>query len=455
MMHNSIDQYFRETGKVELLTAEQEMCLSIQRNAGHLLETAHAEAIAQGSQGSENVALDAARANHVYALSNIQRLTTAVEQRQYAAPDFSRVICETWVLRTTWNQGTCSYIRSYVESVGWRTGVSAILFALVERLYLLPESYLQWLLNQWPPRGSLPPDEPCRKWLERADHRAALMENEADIMTTASQAQRQLVEANLRLVIHIAKGYRTSGLPLADLIQEGNLGLLRAVANFDYTLGYKFSTYATWWIKQAITRAVANQSRTIRLPAHVHLALARLAQERDRIIQESGAEPTIEELALEIDYLSLDEVSRIRQALLDGRSLDPMLAQSWARATKKTRQLLLIRQEVLSLESPLVIGDPDFALQEFVADEQAADPALSAEATLLSEGVRELLGNLDDRERAIIEMRFGLTDRQPRTLEQTGKHFAITRERVRQIEAKAFRKLRHCRWARRLHTEIC
>jgi len=261
-------------------------------------------------------------------------------------------------------------------------------------------------------------DDPVRMYLKEIGKVALLTAEEevelAKRMEAGDEAaKRKLVEANLRLVVSIAKRYVGRGMLFLDLIQEGNLGLIKAVEKFDYEKGFKFSTYATWWIRQAITRAIADQARTIRIPVHMVETINKLIRVSRQLLQELGREPTPEEIAKEMNI-----------------------------PEDKVREIIKIAQEPVSLETP--IGEEeDSHLGDFIPDEEALAPSEAAAFTLLKEQLMDVLDTLTDREEKVLRLRFGLDDGRARTLEEVGKVFDVTRERIRQIEAKALRKLRH------------
>ena len=265
---------------------------------------------------------------------------------------------------------------------------------------------------------NIPTDDPVRMYFKEIGKVPLLTaEEERDLAIRIEQgdeeAKKKLCESNLRLVVSIARRYLNRGLSFLDLIQEGNLGLIKAVEKFDYTKGYKFSTYATWWIRQAITRSIADQARTIRIPVHMVETINKLIRISRQLLQEYGREPTSEEIAKEMGI-----------------------------SVEKVREIKKISQDPVSLETP--IGEEeDSHLGDFIPDEDIPSPVDAAAYSMLQKQLREVLDTLSDREKKVLILRFGLDDGRPRTLEEVGREFNVTRERIRQIEAKALRKLRH------------
>jgi len=249
-----------------------------------------------------------------------------------------------------------------------------------------------------------------KEWALIAD-RARVTEDER-LRREGIAAKRILIEANLRLVVSIAKRYRNRGMAFLDLIQEGNLGLMRAVDKFDHTKGFKFSTYATWWIRQAITRAIADQARTIRIPVHMVDTINKVMRTQRQLLQDLGREPSVDEVAFRVEM-----------------------------TPERVREILRVSQETVSLEQPM--GEDDFSLSDLLEDPAAVAPSEAAARAMLNQAVSEALGELSERERKVVRLRFGLEDGEMRTLEEVGREFGVTRERIRQIESKTLAKLRH------------
>ena len=270
------------------------------------------------------------------------------------------------------------------------------------------------------------------------------------MIADGKKAQGLLAQSNLRLVVSVAKRYIGRGLNFQDLIQEGNVGLLRAVEKFDHTLGFKFSTYATWWIRQAISRAIAYQARTIRIPVHMVETINRQMRTERELQQElKGGEPTPEKIALEMGYLEPDVAEEVRQAWEDEQPITGDLKAILDQAVSKVQRIQRLSREPISLDMPVGAEENSF-LGDFIEDESIPAPVDSASRRLLQEQMSEILNDLPERERRVLSMRFGLEDGTSQTLEDVGKEFNITRERVRQIEARALRKLRHPLQSRKL-----
>ncbi|RJQ42033.1 MAG: sigma-70 family RNA polymerase sigma factor [Anaerolineaceae bacterium] len=356
------------------------------------------------------------------------------------------------MLRSRWNIDIPSYTRDYLNTY-WHqkyssedpiinellTGLIQEVYAIFLACYLLPENVAQALLeffneNQRVPRSNF--------FQNRFPEEAALKQTISEIHALSYEATQVLIRANLRLVVSVAKKYLGRGISLLDLIQEGNLGLLRAVSKFDPTLGYKFSTYATWWIRQSISRHIAEQARTIRIPVHLFESISKLLRIQRKLTQSLNRDPTFEELSLESEFMDKHDADHIKEALRTDQPINKSLMLKWKNASQKVQQIMKSAEEPISLEYP--VGDEDSSqLGDFIEDIDAIEPMDAAAREMLREQVQSALSALSERERQVLELRFGLLDGKDHTLEEVSNYFNVTRERIRQIEAKALRKLRH------------
>ncbi len=438
-----VRMYLKEIGRVDLINTDHEIWLAAQMQAAHHLAALRKRDHLKTHQPFTPPDLALELFDELE--TNWRRLHEDLRKHKHPALDLLLLMREAVELKRGWESETTSYLRRWLDNGRWGTDrewgkIAEQTFALFYILYLFPENIQHKLeegLNK--KKHDLPQKRTFRTWLPGNAELAA------DFLITtqrAEQARKALMSANLRLVVSVAKRYIGRGISFLDLIQEGNLGLLRAVEKFDPTKGFKFSTYATWWIRQAVSRAIADQARTIRLPVHMVETISKLTRAERHLTQELGREPTSEEVALEAEVLTPEETTALRSAYAAGQKPDAMLERQLRRAGTKVRRILRVAQEPMSLETP--VGQEESSLLgDFVEDETTPAPAEAASKQMLREQVRNAMSILTDREREVLEMRFGLKDGQDHTLEEVGQFFKVTRERIRQIEAKALRKLRH------------
>lgn len=426
-----IQLYLRDISRLGLLDADREF---------HLATCVQAEMLLKLYLNPEGgMDLSAIREDM---LSSWLQVRSDVKRLRVAIPDPQQVIHEAAFLCETPLEEQVSYVRSVLNDERWGTNKHWEAFAnnlwrFFSDAYLLPENITDQLEGLR--------DETLQDQLQQADLGAAAgraaLEQVRIVQENARLATKTLVEYNLRLVVSVAKRFTNRGISLMDLIQEGNMGLLRAIQKYDPARGFRFSTYATWWIRQSISRYIIENARTIRIPVHMVESISKLIRVQHSLVQSLGRDPTFAEMAVNSGFLSEEDVKAILELGGSRELADPGLLHRWEEATQKVEQILKTAEEPVSLESP--VGDEDNStLGDYIEDEDALEPIDQVLRSSLKEIVRSSLNFLSEKERQVLEMRFGLSDGISHSLEDISQLFGVTRERIRQIEASALRKLR-------------
>ena len=454
---NLLGIYLREIAREPLLAPHQEVWLSIQQEAAPRIEALYAELTErEGRPPTVEEGLDGV-------LNSLRQVWLAMlqscEDLQARSPDLSELIMEVKTIRREPTSETGSYVYGFLERLRGtesqegeqlQASFNSDLFDVVLLLYILPEPTLDWIAEEWNRQQRFPSRQQIRRYvrLEQDDLPATW----AGLGERAKEAMQLLVQANLRLAISVAKEYTGRGLVFEDLIQEGNMGLMQAAKRYDHTKGFRFSTYATWWIRQAISRAISNHSTTIRIPAHLRRRVNRMRRVWRKFVQENGREPTVEELVLASDVLDPEDRAAIQRAQAAGDPLPTFERQRLRQAINRVERITSLSKGTVSLDMPVPGGstDSETRLGDFVEDSSTPRPADVVCRKLLGEELQSALDLLDERRRLVLEMHYGLNGHDRHTLDEIGQLLGVTRERVRQIERKALRILRRPMNRRRL-----
>ena len=427
-----IQLYLKDISQTRLLDAKDEFHLAVMIQAREQLSLYQKDA---ASLDAESVFLDMC--------STWEQVKRDALRLQYDAPDLREVMQEAAFMDKEGLSKVESYTRNYLDDPRWGTDkhwdvLAGDLLRFFMDVYILPRNWVNFLMTQLPDEEKTGLDA---RMLENLPSNSELKERVNEVIDDADWATQQFVEYNLRLVVSIAKHYRNRGVGMSDLIQEGNMGLLKAIKKFDPSKGFRFSTYATWWIRQSISRYILENARTIRIPVHMVEQISKLVKIQHSLVQTLGRDPTFAEIAVKSGFLSEEDVQSILDIGGSRELADPGLLHRWDDATQKVEAVLKSAEEPVSLESP--VGDSeDGVLADYIPDQDTEEPIEELLRDALKNTVRETLDSLTERQREVLELRFGLVDGVYHSLEEVSQRFGLTRERIRQIESSALRRLR-------------
>ena len=427
-----IQLYLRDIAQTRLLDAKDEFHLAVMIQAREQLSLYQKN---ESGLDAESIYMDMC--------STWEQIKRDALRLQYDPPEILEVMTEAVLMSKEGLNKVESYTRNYLDDPRWGTDkhwevLANDLLRFFMDAYILPREWVNDLINQLPEGDAV-----CleKTMMENLPSKAELEERVNQVIVGTEWATQQFVEYNLRLVVSIAKHYRNRGIGMMDLIQEGNMGLLKAIKKFDPSKGFRFSTYATWWIRQSISRYILENARTIRIPVHMVEQISKLVKIQHSLVQTLGRDPTFAEMAVKSGFLSEKDVMEILEIGGSRALADPALLHRWDEATQKVEAVLKSAEEPVSLESP--VGDTeDGVLADYIPDQDTEEPIEELLREALRDTVRETLDSLTERQREVLELRFGLVDGVYHSLEEVSQRFGLTRERIRQIESSALRRLR-------------